>query len=249
MALLAAGTMAGLALTAARPVSPTAGTNNLTILTYNVQQGYSADGLKDYGAQLDLIRSVDPDLIGLQECDTNRIANGNSDLVRYFADRLDLYSYYGPKTVPGTFGIALLSRYPIQVARTFYMFSEGEQTATIEAQIAVGGKVFSVYVTHLGNGGPAVQQQAVLQEVRDRDNVILMGDFNFRPDTEQYRLTTMLLDDAWLRKWPGGAADQGIDPARRIDHIFVSPGTHVLDARYLPGPQSDHPAMTVTLGW
>jgi len=48
-------------------------------------------------------------LIGLQESDTNRISGGNSDIVRYFADRLDLYAYYGPKVVPGTFGIALLA--------------------------------------------------------------------------------------------------------------------------------------------
>lgn len=249
MVLLAAGTVAGLALTAARPGTPPTGANRLTILTYNVQQGYSSDGMKDYDAQLDLIRNVGPDLIGLQECDTNRIANGNSDLVRFFADRLDLYSYYGPKTVAATFGIALLSRYPIQNARTFYLFSEGEQTAAIEARIAVDGRTYHVYITHLGNGGPIVQQQAILQEVGDQDHVVLMGDFNFRPDTEQYRLTMARLDDAWLLKWPGGAAGQGIDPARRIDYIFVSPGTDVLEAHYLTGPQSDHPAMTATIGW
>lgn len=67
------------------------------------------------------------------------------------------------------------------------MYSKGEQTATIEVQITVGGKTFNVFVTHLGNSGPLMQQEAVLQEVEGKEHIILMGDFNFRPDTEQYR--------------------------------------------------------------
>ena len=53
------------------------------------------------------------------------------------------------------------------------------------------------------------------------------------------------LEDAWLLRWPQGADDQGIEAADRIDHVFVSPGTTVVDARYLAGPQSDHPALMV----
>jgi endonuclease/exonuclease/phosphatase family metal-dependent hydrolase len=249
VALIAVVTVAGALFTAARPAAPLPAQTSLTILTYNIQQGYSRDGLKNYDGQLDLIREVDPDILGLQESDTARIAGGNADVVRYFADRLDLHSYYGPKTVPGTFGIALLSKYPIENPRTFYMYSEGEQTATIEAQITVGGETFSVFVTHLGNGGPMVQQEAILREVEGKENVILLGDFNFRPDTEQYRLTTGVLADSWLLMWPGGNEDQGIDPARRIDHIFVSPGTAVVESRYLAGPQSDHPAMMTVIEW
>jgi len=249
MVLVAVATILGAVLVAPRPEAPPPSQASLRILTYNIQQGYNRDGLRDHDGQLALIREVDADIVGLQESDTARIAGGNADVVKYLADRLDMHSYYGPKTVPGTFGIALLSKYPIENPRTFYMYSEGEQTATIEAQITVGGRSFAVFVTHLGNGGPIVQQEAVLQEVQGKENVILMGDFNFRPDTDQYRMTTGLLDDSWLQKWPGGNEDQGIDPARRIDHIFLSPGTEVADSQYLPGPQSDHPAMTTVVEW
>jgi endonuclease/exonuclease/phosphatase family metal-dependent hydrolase len=242
-------TVAGAAFGAASPASPPAQQNSLSILTYNIQQGYSRDGLKSYDWQLDLLREADADIIGLQESDTNRIAGGNSDVVRYFADKLDLYSYYGPKTVSGTFGIALLSKYPIENPETFYMYSEGEQTATIVAQVTVRGQTFTLFVTHLGNGGPTIQQQALLQELGDRDNAIVMGDFNFRPGTDQYRLTTTVLEDSWIRRWPQGNDGQGVDPATRIDHIFLSPGITVLDSEYLAGPQSDHPAMMTTVAW
>lgn len=249
MVLVAVATILGAVLVAARPEALASSQTSLQILTYNIQQGYNRDGLRDHEGQLALIREVDADIVGLQESDTARIAGGNADVVKYLADRLGMHSYYGPKTVPGTFGIALLSKYPIENPRTFYMYSEGEQTATIEAQITVGGRSFDVFVTHLGNGGPIVQQEAVLQEVQGKENVILMGDFNFRPDTDQYRMTTAMLDDSWLQKWPGGNEGQGIDPARRIDHIFLSPGTEVADSEYLPGPQSDHPAMTTVIEW
>ena len=244
--LLAIG---GAILVAARPAPVSGAGNSLRVMTYNVQQGYSEDGQKNFEEQIKLIRSVDPDLLGIQETDTNRIAGGNADLVRYFADHLNMYSYYGPKTVPGTFGIALLSKYPIQQPRTFYMYSEGEQTATIAAQVEVAGKIFNIYVTHLGNDGPIVQQEAILEEIGDSDDVIAVGDFNFRPDTEQYQLTTGSLQDAWILKWPQGIDDQGMNPTDRIDHVFVSPGTSVDDARYLTGPESDHPALKVDITW
>jgi endonuclease/exonuclease/phosphatase family metal-dependent hydrolase len=246
--LISLATLAAAFLTAARPVEPGQKTT-LRILTFNIQQGYNEMGLKNYDGQLGLIREVDADIVGLQESDTNRIANGNSDVVRYFADRLDMYSYYGPKTVPGTFGIALLSRYPIQNPRTFYMYSKGEQTAAIEAQIAVGGRTFDVFVTHLGNGGPIVQQEQVLESLRGKEHIILMGDFNFRPDTDQYRLTTETLDDSWLLEGTQDAGSREIDPLDRIDHIFVSPGTTVVESHYLLNSHSDHPAMMTEIAW
>lgn len=234
--------------TSAKPTTPQ-GKNSLRVLTYNIQQGYSEDGRKNHMGQLELIREIDPDVIGLQESDTNRISGGNSDIVRSFADRLNLYSYYGPKVVPGTFGIALLSKYPIRNPRTFYMYSEGEQTATIWAQITVEDQTFNLFVTHLGNGGPIVQQQALLKEIDGLPNVIAMGDFNFRPDTEQYQLTGTVLEDAWLLKWPSGVDDQGFNPTDRIDHVFVSGGINISEARYIISPASDHPALVVEIRW
>ena len=129
------------------------------------------------------------------------------------------------------------------------MYSVGEQTATIAAQIRVGDEVFNVYVTHLGNGGPVVQQEAILSEVEGKEKVILMGDFNFRPDSAQYQLTTRALDDAWLLRWPESVDGQGRRFDRRIDHVFLSPGMTAREAQYITEPESDHPALAVEIGW
>lgn len=240
--LAVGGALAG----TARPPAPPEKAS-LRVLTYNIQQGYRDDGQRGAADQLAVLRAQDADLIGLQESDTARISGGNADIVRYFADQLDLYAYYGPRTATGTFGIALLSKYPLEDPRTFFMYSAGEQTAAIHAQVAAAGQIFNVFVTHLGNGGPLIQQQQFLQEVGQLLNVIAMGDFNFEPSTEQYRLTDLTLDDAWLLKWPSGVDDQGYNPADRIDHIFLSSGLEVVTARHLTGPESDHPAVVVDI--
>ncbi len=225
-----------------RPATPPAAPTSIHVQTYNIQQGYSANGQKAYPQQLEVLAQAGADLVGLQESDTNRISGGNTDLVRYYADHLNLYSDYGPSTVLGTFGIALLSRYPLGATQNAYMYSVHEQTAILHAHPQIGGKTYNVFVTHLGNGGPPTQQEEVLSLVRSQENVILMGDFNFTPTTQQYSSMTAVLDDAWVRAGSPGAP--GFDATRRIDYVFVSPNLEVLSAAYHPGPQSDHPWLT-----
>ncbi len=246
-ALLGIAAVAVILATDAQPSAPENPSFPVRVATYNIQQGYSADGQRSPEEQLALLQALNADIIGLQETDNARVAGGNGDLVRFFADRLDMYSYYGPSTVVGTFGIALLSRYPIQDARTWFMYSEAEQTALIDATVMVGDTPLHVFVTHLGNGGPQIQQENVLAVVDDAPNVVLMGDFNFRPNTAQYRLTTQVLDDAWRLRWPTGIDDQGMSDEDKIDHIFVSPGMRVDEAFYVLSPASDHPAFFAAL--
>ena len=237
---LALLSIAALYLAAARPVTPH-GAAPLKIMTYNIQQGVDVEGNKSLETLLAVIRAVNPDILGLQESDTARVANGNVDAVRYFADKLDMYSYYGPTTTTGTFGIALLSKYPIRNPATFFMYSTGEQTATIHAEISRDGETYQVFVTHLGNGGPMFQVEDVLPRMEGLENVITMGDFNFRPTTDQYALMTRTLADAWLLKWPGGKEAPEFSSDKRIDYIFVSPGLTVLESEYKVHPASDHP--------
>ncbi|MCX7031462.1 MAG: endonuclease/exonuclease/phosphatase family protein [Spirochaetes bacterium] len=239
-------------LSAARPMPAPKG-DVLRVLTYNIQQGYGKNGEKNFKKQLEVIRQLDPDVIGLQETDTARIAGGNSDIVRYFADGLALYSYYGPTPVSGTFGVALLSRYPIRNPRTFFMPSRGEQTACIEADVAVGDTLVRVLVTHLDNDGALAQQRLVIDRASRGAAgpalVIAVGDFNFKASTEQYRQTTDVLDDSWVTAEVRLVEPGAPDPAGRIDHIFVSRNTRVLRSRYIPKGPSDHPGILAELAW
>lgn len=224
------------------------GESRLRVLTYNIQQGFDRRGEYNIDGQLALMQAWDPDVVGLQESGTNRISGGNHDVVRYYAERLGMHAYYGPKTVSGTFGIALLSRYPINQPQTFYMYSEGEQTAAVRAEIVVERQLIHVFVTHLGNEGPLIQQRQFLAETRGKPYLLAMGDFNFEPGSVQYAMTMEQLRDAWTEVL-GREDSQELGYRKRIDHVFVSEEFTVEDAWYLDSPHSDHPALVVDLSW
>ena len=142
----------------------------------------------------------------------------------------------------------MLSRYPIDEARTFFVYSEGEQVAVIEAKITVAEQTFTIYVNHLGNGGPLVQAEQFLELTEGQQNVIAMGDYNFRPYEEQYSHAVSGLEDVFdITTQAEIPAD--FDFAERIDHMFVSPGMQINLAQYLTEPESDHPALLVEVGW
>jgi endonuclease/exonuclease/phosphatase family metal-dependent hydrolase len=246
-------TIFGVLINTAVPIAPSGSVSSLRVFTYNIQQGVNETGDKNYDQQIALVREVNPDIIGLQECDTARISLGNSDVVRYFADRLtgfNYYSYYGPRTVTGTFGTAVLSKYPIINALSFFTFSDTDEIGTVEVQIQVGSEVFNVYINH-----PAGEHEAkldhittLMERIGSKDRVISMGDFNFRQFSEYYNLTSPFLQDAWLTMFPT-AVGYGLDMTDRIDHIFISNDTTIVDARYNIEPQSDHPAHWADIQW
>lgn len=254
--IIVASGIAGVAITTAAPPAPPSSPTSLKILTYNIQQGADPYGNRAFAGQLAVFRNSNADIIGLEESDLARMSGGNMDFVGYYADQLHFYSYYGPKTVTGTFGIALLSRYPISNAQTFYMPGAGEQTACIQAQIVAGNQTYNVFVTHLGNVGALVQLYPILNRTVHLTNVILMGDFNFRNGTPQWQAANATLRDAWYQRWPTGQDDHGywgytdssFDPRQIIDHIFVSPIIKVTDCRVLTNAiASDHMPVTATI--
>ena len=238
--IITIGTIVGGILTESYPVEQTGAISSIKVMTYNTRQGYDDYGSWNFDGQLEVIRAEDPDIIGLQESDMTRVSGGNKDQVRYFANKLNLYSYFGPTVVVGTFGYALLSKYPIENPTTFYIYSEGEQIACIEAQITIGTITYNVFVTHPAGPDRVSQQETMLSRIEGKNNVIFMGDFNFEPDSESYNITIDILDDSWEIATSKDAG--GFNVASRIDHIFISPGINIVDCRYLGGTNSDHPA-------
>jgi endonuclease/exonuclease/phosphatase family metal-dependent hydrolase len=264
--IIATGTIIGGVILDLPRIRPDPDVNTLTILSYNIQQGADEPGNMNFEGQRAVIESFNPDIIGLVESDTDRIANGNNDFVRYVSETLGYYSYFGPKTVTGTYGIAFLSKYPIVNARTFYMECVEEQAATIWAQITVGGFLFNIFITHLGNyrnttlgdDTQIIQQANVLTVATEKVNTILMGDFNFDPNTEQYNLTVAEFYDAYVLVNSTNPSNAVVDttiygdriiPEQRIDHIFLSSQLNesITYIRYTGGYASDHPAVYATL--
>jgi endonuclease/exonuclease/phosphatase family metal-dependent hydrolase len=242
-----------------------AGSLQLTILTYNIQQGSEEAGRESYWEQLDFLRAVDADLIGLQESDVARPSGGNVDAARFFADHLGYHYYYGPNAISGTFGTAILSRFPIENPRTFFTYSTTDEIGTAVIEVTVGGRTIAFFNSHPAGRHEAHQAHvdALYDEVRKYDHVIAVGDYNCRQSSSYYAKLVEVLEDSWLSLYPdaiGPAPPEGfaspekypeLDMKNRIDHIFVSPTFQVIASYYVPAPESvtDHPAHWSVVGW
>lgn len=236
-------------------VPPAAVKTSLKVMTYNIQQANDASGEKSLEQQLALIRQVDPDILGLQESDSARISLNNNDIVRYFASQLGFHVYYGPKTVTGTYGTALLSKYPLENPLTFFTYSDQDEIGTVQADIVVGDQRLTVFNVHPDGSDQAMMvfAEALLQRAASQARVISIGDYNLRSNEAPYQLINKNYKNAWIDVYPAGISTDGIDMSgeNRIDHIFVSPQLHVSDPVYLLPPDShtDHPAHWATISW
>ena len=242
--------------------------NQLTLMTYNIQQGVDLFGNKNFEGQLKRIKEIDPDILCLQESDAARISGGNSDVVRYFSEKLRYHSYYGPKTVSGTYGTAILCKFPLKDCRTVFTYSSKDEIGTAIATITFGDNIIKILNSHPAGDANSREEhiKMVIEETKEYENVIAMGDYNFRQDSPYYKSITKTLQDSWLSLYPNaiGEIDESmldlsfkdwnrssgqllgngkIDMTTRIDHIFLSSTFKVLEAQYLPAPESetDHP--------
>ena len=238
----------------------------LTILTYNLQVGSEEEGDQNYHDQLAFLRKVDADIVGLQESDTARPGPGNIDVARFFGDGLGYHIYYGPSVISGTFGTAILSRYPLKNPRSIFSYSTKDEAGTAAAEIEVGGVSIGIFNSH-----PAGSQEAKLAHIEDLiaqtvsyEHVIAVGDYNSRPSMVPYGLIDDVLINSWADRYTNGIGelhptigrssipgDGLIDMSIRIDHIFLTPNFTTLESYYVPSPESetDHPAHWSVVTW
>ena len=227
----------------------------LKVMTYNIQQANDAVGEKSYLEQLALMKEVDPDMIGFQESDSTRISLGNNDYIRYYANQLGYHSYFGPTSVTGTYGTAILSKYPLENPRSVFSFSDQDEIGTAEAEITVGGRQFTIFNVHPAGSDDAklVFARTLVERASQRDHVIALGDYNIRGGEESYLVIDDQLKNAWMDTYPDGIDEQGLDMSgrERIDHIFVSPHLGILNPVYVLPPDShtDHPVHWTDIFW
>ena len=243
------------ALRSERVVPGDAAKTSLLVMTYNIQQANDDSAERSHDRQLALIRQVSPDILALQESDSARISLNNNDYVRYYAGKLGYYVYYGPTTVTGTFGTAILSKVPLQNTRTIFTFSDVDEIATASAEIEVGGRRFTIFNVHPDGSEAAMLSFArnLLEQSRGQTDVILLGDFNLRDTEEAFGLIAAVYTNAWTSVYPSKISPDGTDMSgrNRIDHIFFSPSLGVRNPIYILPPDSapDHPVHWAEIFW
>jgi len=229
--------------------------SSLLVMTYNIQQANDDFGERSYEQQLEIIRRVSPDILALQESDSTRVSLNNNDYARYYAGKLGYYSYFGPKTVTGTYGTALLSKVPLENTHTVFSFSDQDEIGTTVAEIEVDDRIITIYNVHPDGSDTAmlVFAETLLEGSQDKANVIALGDYNLRDYEEAYQLIDGVYTNAWTSVYPSEISPDGVDMSgdNRIDHIFFSTSLFVRNPIYVLPPESatDHPVHWAEIFW
>ena len=228
------------------------------VMSYNLHQGFSAEGRLNLETLARVIEGENPDIVALQEVSRGWVVDGSVDMLVWLSRRLDMPYVWGP-AADSVWGNAILSRYPVVDAVTFLMPNNKDlrlNRAFTSARIDIGGgQMLSVIATHLHNRVDeghhrVVQVDAILESLATRDQTVILGDLNARPwDPEMTLMREAGLHDAFVAS---GTAGDGFtansrDPCQRIDYIWISSDLKARDFSIMQSLASDHFPIAVTI--
>ncbi|MGD8192280.1 endonuclease/exonuclease/phosphatase family protein [Brevibacillus ginsengisoli] len=220
--------------------------NKLVVVTYNIRGCRDDNGVADVEAIARELKDLNPDIIALQEVDEGLPRSGFVHQAQVLAKLLHMNYAYSPSLnfVIGTYGNAILSKYPIDSKKSYMLPSSHEQRSLLQAQINFDGKPLMVYATHLGldKSERALQLSALSDYVkRDKGNrpAILLGDFNTDQKDPMLQPLRQILTDPLYTQHEHFATIAG-KPVRQIDHIFISKDFSLNYATTTTASRSDH---------
>ena len=203
----------------------------LRILSYNIHHAEGVDGKLDVPRIAQVILSVDPDLVALQEVDKNTIRTGKVNQDIELSRLTKMNSVFGSNITfqGGQYGNAILSKFPIIKNKNFLLpnVDSGEQRGLLQSQIQISNKenvlFFSTHLDHRRSDTERLASAKAINQIISLDNkspAILAGDFNDVPDSP----TLKELGKAWLRTNKKILRTiPASKPSRQIDYIFVQP--------------------------
>lgn len=226
----------------------------IRVVTYNIQHGCDLDGYLDLDLCGRVLEDLGPDIIALQEVDRHRWRTRLKDQARVLARRLGMYHVYGAVMdyCPGSYGNAILSRWPIQYVTNHIMTPQTDRRCCLEAGILVGETPLKVLALHLGLKSFDRLQQVrytVIPLVRGIDQpCIAVGDFNASAGFPEIKLMLEHMTDSFVMN---SGAEQNSFPADkptiRIDYIFTV-NCKAVDCRIISDAlASDHLPVTAEI--
>jgi endonuclease/exonuclease/phosphatase family metal-dependent hydrolase len=213
------------------------------------------DARRDPERIAEVIRSLDADIVSLQEVLSDPAGEAPSAQVRYLAEKTGMYAAVaGPtkRKKDGMYGNALLTRFPIAEVRLHDIsFGPFEPRGIIDADIVIGGRTIRVVATHFGLWPRERYQQvgSLLKILAGQTSspLIVMGDMNgWVPGSpELQRLNNRLGRPVSMASFPSSF------PILSLDKIWVLPSEHLEQAGVHRSPlariASDHLPLVATL--
>lgn len=207
-------------------------------MTYNIYSGV----FKGIEGIAQVINEVDPDIVGLEEFETNS-KKQPFDVIKRFLELTDMTYYYFAKTHnldKGEYGNLILSKYPLSNGKTFdlgVVVEEGSYPRNVGiVETEKDGKSFYFAVTHLDHLGEDTnrnhQVEQILKHTSKLDKpIIMVGDFNALQGSDP--LNTVL-QEFTLGCIDGncGKTTGALDPVKAIDYLMYAPKDAITTKSY-----------------
>jgi len=219
------------------------------VMTYNLHNGFNADGYLGMEALAEVIEENLPDIVVLQEISRGWVISGRLDMLTWLSQRLDMPYIFGPTADP-LWGNAILSRYPVVEYVNYELLPRdlfilrGFTVALID----IGGgeqlQVIATHFHHIDEDTEIRQEQStvILNFWEGASTTVILGDLNADPDSAEmatFREAGLVDAAASVSSSPANTYDS-VSRYRRIDYIWVSPDLTV-EAVFVPATTaSDH---------
>lgn len=251
--------IAGCAPARTPTLDQTAAQATLRVMTYNIQAG--GEKLENIAQT---IRSVSPDIVGLQEVDVHWSArSGFADQTAALAGMLGMQARFaaiytiqpGDSTKPSReYGVAMLTKCPIVSFTNHKLTRLSTQEANaapvpmpgfLESVVDFGGARIRVFNTHLDyRADPSVRRKQVAEMLAILGEpavpTLLLGDMNAPPDAPELQPLFERFRDVWQAQTEPGVTYPATAPVRRIDYVFTSAHFAVRSASVPVSAASDH---------
>lgn len=231
---------------------PAASQQTVRVLSYNIHHAEGMDGKIDLPRVASVIKSVNPDLVALQEVDVRTQRSGGVDQLLELAHLTGMQPVYG-QTIShqgGLYGNAILARRPL-AGFANHPLAGREPRGVIDALVApppgaLGQVAYRFLSTHLDLNEPdrlaaAARIEEIVKSWPEATPAILAGDMNAAPDSKPIK--------ALEGVWKSAKGDRPLltsparTPRRQIDYIFLRPASRwrVVEVRVLDeAVASDH---------
>ena len=197
----------------------------LRVLTYNIHHGEGMDGVVDLQRIANVMQSLQPDIIALQEVDKYVPRSDDVDQTAELARRMGMTGVFGKAIdlMGGEYGVAVLSRFPVIAEHKTYLpnIEHGEQRILLTVKLDLGEELppLTFSAVHLEWNPKQIQaeQAAAIIELHSTETpYVLAGDLNAIPGSDTMKLMSAVWTDATASIMDWTNAEGG-----KIDYIMV----------------------------